>query len=86
MTRALGEIDRSKDRSPLPSWARALLVGGTFLALIFLEWRNPLRRRVESKFRHMARNLAMAGLGSATMQLTELPAVRHLSRLAVRFQ
>jgi sterol desaturase/sphingolipid hydroxylase (fatty acid hydroxylase superfamily) len=80
----LNEFDETKDCSPLPGWARALLVGGTFLALLLLEWRKPLRRRVESKFRHTARNLTMAGLGSATMQLTELPVVRQLSSLAVK--
>ena len=53
------------------------------IALVVLEWRKPLRRRVENKFRHTGRNLAMAGIGAATLQLTELPATRQLTRLAV---
>jgi sterol desaturase/sphingolipid hydroxylase (fatty acid hydroxylase superfamily) len=84
MSAQLRRIKNSKEDCPIPGWARTLLIAGTFVALVSLEWLSPLRRRVESRLRHTGRNLAMAGLGAAAMQLTELPVARQLTRLAVR--
>jgi sterol desaturase/sphingolipid hydroxylase (fatty acid hydroxylase superfamily) len=83
MDLAAVRISTGKNKSPIPGWATALLVGGTLIVLILLEWRRPLRRRVETKVRHTVRNLAMAGMGSMALQLTELPVTRRLTRLAV---
>jgi sterol desaturase/sphingolipid hydroxylase (fatty acid hydroxylase superfamily) len=83
MGQNLSEKDQMKDRSPLPGWAKMLLIGGSFVALLALERRKPLRGRIEGKLRHTARNLAMAGIGSLTLQLTELPIARRLTRMAV---
>ena len=73
-----------KDTSPIRGWVKALLVGGTLVALIALELRRPLRQKVENKVRHTARNLALAGTGSVALQLTELLVTRRLTRLAVK--
>jgi sterol desaturase/sphingolipid hydroxylase (fatty acid hydroxylase superfamily) len=72
-----------KEISPIPGWAKAILIGGTLICLIGLEWTRPLRRRVETKVRHTGRNLAMAGIGAVALQLTELPVTRRLTRLMV---
>lgn len=68
----------------VPSWLNALMVGGTFAALLWWEHRRPLRRKVESKLTHDARNLAMATLANATVQIAERPLVEPLCRLVER--
>jgi sterol desaturase/sphingolipid hydroxylase (fatty acid hydroxylase superfamily) len=69
----------------VPSWLSALLVGGTFAALIWLERSRPLRRRaVEPKTRRDARNLAVAGLSAAAIQIAERPVTGPLTELVER--
>ncbi len=68
----------------VPGWVKALMVGGTFATLLWWEGRRPLRRKVESKLRHDARNLAMAALANATVQIAERPVVEPLCRLVER--
>src|SRR5438034_7401080 len=63
----------------LPAWLSGLLVGGTFLGLLVLEWRRPLRRSVEDKFRRNARNFAVAAVSAAALQVAEMPVVNPLS-------
>lgn len=66
----------------VPSWLGAILIFGTFGALVWLENRRPLRRgAVESKLRRNVRNLAVATLGAASLQLAEQPVARPLTRL-----
>jgi sterol desaturase/sphingolipid hydroxylase (fatty acid hydroxylase superfamily) len=65
----------------ISGWLGAALVGGTFAALFLLELQRPLRRTVESKLRRNARNLAVAGLAAAAVQLVERPVVVPLARL-----
>ncbi len=70
---------------PVPSWLNALLVGGAFAGLVWLERRRPLRqRRVEPKLRRDARNLAVAAAGAVTVRLVETPVVMPLARLVDR--
>ncbi len=54
---------------------------GVFGALLLLERRRPLRRELEPKLTRDARNLAVAGLGAAALQLTESPISRRLTAL-----
>ena len=68
----------------VPGWLNALMVGGTFAAMLWREHRRPLRRKVESKWRHDARNLAMATLANVTVQTAERPVVEPLCRLVER--
>ena len=69
----------------VPTWLSALLVGGTFVGLLWLESRRPLRRRrVEPRLRREARNLAVAAAGAATVRLAETPVVMPLARLVQR--
>ena len=61
-------------------WLSALLIGGTFCALAWLERRRPLRPSVESKLRHEARNFSVAAAGAGVLMLIERPAVLPLAR------
>jgi sterol desaturase/sphingolipid hydroxylase (fatty acid hydroxylase superfamily) len=65
-------------------WAKAALVLGAFAALVALERRYPLRRRVEPPNRRDARNLAVAAAGALAVRLVETPVVMPLSRLVER--
>ncbi len=49
---------RAVIRSRAAVWLPGLAVVGAFAALTWLEMRRPLRRTVEPKGRHVARNLA----------------------------
>jgi sterol desaturase/sphingolipid hydroxylase (fatty acid hydroxylase superfamily) len=69
----------------VPGWLSALLVGGTLCALLWLEHRRPLRRRsVEPKGRRDTRNLAVAGLSAAAIQIAEKPVTGPLTRFVER--
>ena len=69
----------------VPPWLGAAMVGGTFLTLVWLESRRPLRgRRFESKFRRNVRNLAVAATAAAAVQLAERPLTAPLTRLVGR--
>lgn len=69
-------------RKDLPGLMGPALVLGAFAALVIAERRLPLRRRVEPDGRRQfARNLAMAGLTAAVLQVAERPIVRPLARV-----
>jgi sterol desaturase/sphingolipid hydroxylase (fatty acid hydroxylase superfamily) len=68
---------------PLPLWLSGAVVAGTFVVLLALELRRPLRRAVEPKRVRLARNLAVAALGAAAVSLTERPAITHLAATVV---
>ena len=70
--------------SRIPSWLSGALVLGAFGALVWLEYHRPLRRSVEPKAVHDARDLAMGGLGAATLQVLERPVVEPLAELVQR--
>lgn len=78
-------MKRAREKT-VPGWLGAVLTLGTFAALVWLENRRPLRRSVESKLRRNARNLAMATLGAASVQLAERPIVAPLARWVERRQ
>jgi sterol desaturase/sphingolipid hydroxylase (fatty acid hydroxylase superfamily) len=61
------------------------LLAGLAAAVVATELLRPLRRhRREPKRRRVRRNLAVAGLAAATVQLLEQPVVRPLARVAQR--
>ena len=68
----------------VPGWLSALLIGGTFCGLLWLERRRPLRRSVEPKTRRNVRNLAVAALSAAAVQLAEKPVAQPLTALVER--
>ena len=68
----------------VPAWLSASLVVGAFGLLWLAERRRPLRRAVEPKGTHEARNLAVAVTAAAALQLVERPVVQTLTRLAER--
>ncbi len=61
----------------LVRWGLLLAVGAAIAAL---ERRRPARRYVEPREVHTGRNLAIAGLAAATVQLVEVPVVVPLAR------
>ncbi len=65
----------------LPSWLSGALVVCAAGLLWLLESRRPLRRETEPKLRRNARNVLMAGLAAATLQLVELPLIQPLTAL-----
>src|SRR5947209_1029014 len=68
----------------VPGWLSLLLVGGAFAGLLWLERRRPLRRAVEPKPRREGRNLAVAALSAAAIQLAEKPVVGPLAEAVER--
>jgi sterol desaturase/sphingolipid hydroxylase (fatty acid hydroxylase superfamily) len=68
----------------LPGWLSGALALGTFVTLLWLERRRPLRARRASKPRRDARNLAVAALSAATISAVEEPVVAPLARLVAR--
>jgi len=62
----------------LPPWLTVPLAIGVFLLLNWLERRQPLRRRTQSKLKREIRNVAVASLGAVAVQFTEIPLVLSL--------
>ncbi|MBA2620752.1 MAG: sterol desaturase family protein [Acidobacteria bacterium] len=65
-------------------WLSVPVSLGTFAALLWFENRRPLRRSVESKTVRGGRNLAVAGLAGAALQLFENPVVVPLTKYVER--
>lgn len=57
---------------------------GTFGVLVWLEKRRPLRRSVEPKITRNTRNLSVAGLAAAVLQIAEKPVTTSLTELVER--
>jgi sterol desaturase/sphingolipid hydroxylase (fatty acid hydroxylase superfamily) len=70
---------RSRNQ-PLPTLLTGALIVGSFAALVWTEYRRPLRAERESKTTRSARNLAVAGLSAATLSLLEKALVGPISR------
>jgi sterol desaturase/sphingolipid hydroxylase (fatty acid hydroxylase superfamily) len=68
----------------VPAWLSGPLVVGAFGLLWLLERRRPLRREVEPKLRRNGRNLVIAGLAAASLQLVERPLIQPLATLVER--
>jgi sterol desaturase/sphingolipid hydroxylase (fatty acid hydroxylase superfamily) len=68
----------------IPGWLSGAIVLGAFAAIAISESRRPLRRQQHSKLRRDLRNLAVAALSAATLQVLEKPVVEPLSRLVER--
>ena len=63
---------------------RGALFAGVGLLVIWLERRHRARPYVESLARHTSRNLAIAGMAAATVNLLETPVVLPVSRWVSR--
>lgn len=68
----------------VPTWVSAPLVLGAFGALLWLERRRPLRHAIEPKLTREARNLAVAAVSAAALQLAERPVIEPLTALVER--
>jgi sterol desaturase/sphingolipid hydroxylase (fatty acid hydroxylase superfamily) len=62
----------------------ASLIVGAFGLLAWLERRRPLRRAIERKLTRERRNLAVAIVGAAALQLAERPLVERMTMLVER--
>jgi len=62
-------------------WIAGPLVIGTFVLLVWLERRRPLRKRTEPVLPHSARNFVLAALGALATVLIEAPLIQPLARL-----
>ena len=71
-------------RQRFPGWLGGALVVGACAAALVLEHRRPLRRETESKLRRDLRNLSVAALSAATLQVLEKPVVEPLARVVER--
>jgi sterol desaturase/sphingolipid hydroxylase (fatty acid hydroxylase superfamily) len=65
----------------VPTWISAPLILGAFGVLCWLERKRALRHEVEPKVRREARNLAIASISAAALQITERPVVEKLTAL-----
>src|SRR5262249_23165567 len=72
-------VARSPWMTIISAWASAGVVGGTFLALLWLEHAAPPRRRVERPRPRLARNLVVATTNLVAVRLVELPAILPLT-------
>jgi sterol desaturase/sphingolipid hydroxylase (fatty acid hydroxylase superfamily) len=70
--------------SGLPGWIAPAVVAGAFLLFLVTETLRPLRRQRESKLRRIGRNLTMAGLGLATIELLQIPILLPISAWVIR--
>lgn len=68
----------------LSMWVSAPLVVGAFGMLLWREYRRPLRRTVEAKHRHIARNLAVATVSAVALQMAERPVMVPLATFVER--
>ena len=73
--------EQSVRQRKVPAWLSGSLVVGAFGLLWLLERRRPLRPSVEPKLRHAGRNVALAGLAAASLQLLERPLIQPLTTL-----
>jgi hypothetical protein len=67
----------------VPGWLRLLLVGGAFGALVWWERRRPLRRSVEPKLPRDPRNLAVAAISAAVLQVAVTPRMHGIHHSVV---
>jgi sterol desaturase/sphingolipid hydroxylase (fatty acid hydroxylase superfamily) len=63
----------------MPAWLTGMLVIGEIGWLLWLERRRPLRQPVESKLRRTARNLGVAAVSAAALQIAERPLIAPLA-------
>lgn len=68
-------------KSKVAALLGAPLVIGAAGILWWLERRRPLRRDVEPKLKHDARNIAVAGAAAIALQITEKPVTKLLTTL-----
>lgn len=70
----------------LPFWLVPAIIGVTFTATFVAESFWPLRRSVEPRFRHIARNLTAGGVSLAIMTLIQTPLLVPIAGLIERHQ
>jgi sterol desaturase/sphingolipid hydroxylase (fatty acid hydroxylase superfamily) len=70
--------------SRLPGWIAPAVVAGALVVFLVTETLRPLRRQRESKLRRIGRNLTLAGLGLATIELLQIPILLPISAWVIR--
>jgi sterol desaturase/sphingolipid hydroxylase (fatty acid hydroxylase superfamily) len=77
-------MKKSEQYKKVPGWLSGLLAAAAFGGLMWLERRRPLRDPVESKLARGGRNLAIAALAGAVLQVAEQPVIKPLTSLVER--
>ncbi|MEO8227802.1 MAG: sterol desaturase family protein, partial [Gemmatimonadota bacterium] len=76
---------RVAGQSPrLPGWVTGALGAGALALLVWLEHRRGLRQPVEATPRRQVRNLGVAAVSAAVLQVADRPFTRPLAALVVR--
>ncbi len=73
-----------REMGALTFWLGAGFAAAFFSILTLGERRRPLRRSVEPKRRHLARNLAIAAVSAAVIQVCDRPVTRRVAALVER--
>ena len=73
-----------REAGPLGFWLGAGLAAAVFTLLTLGERRRPLRPSVEPKRRRLARNLAVAAVSAAVVQVCDRPLTRRAAALVER--
>jgi sterol desaturase/sphingolipid hydroxylase (fatty acid hydroxylase superfamily) len=68
----------------MPFWIIPAFVAGAFLIVLAIEHLRPLRASREQKLRRVARNLAVAGIGFAVVELLQAPLLIPVSEWTMR--
>ena len=71
--------------SALPVWVVPAVVVFTFAVMLGAETISPLRVRVESRFRHIVRNLTAGGVSLAVVTLIQVPLLQPVARAIERY-
>jgi sterol desaturase/sphingolipid hydroxylase (fatty acid hydroxylase superfamily) len=67
-------------REGFPAWLTPAIIAIGFFLFLAMETASPLRRRREPRLRRTVRNLAIAGLGLATVELLQIPVLLPVAR------
>jgi sterol desaturase/sphingolipid hydroxylase (fatty acid hydroxylase superfamily) len=68
----------------MPGWIAPTVVAVAFLLFLVAETLRPLRCQRESKLHRIGRNLTIAGLGLATIELLQIPILLPISAWVIR--
>ncbi len=69
---------------PIAGWLNGALVLASLVAIVWLERKRPLRRRIDDEPHREGRNVAMSVLSATAIRLTEQPLIDRLTHAVQR--